>query len=276
MPNSIKLFYQEYLSEFIGKHRSTLIIIHGLFGSSQNWHKISSKLSCCCKVIAVDLRNHGNSPHADTNSYSEFADDLNTILNSCTDSKVVIMGHSMGGKVAMACSLMFPKKVHGLIVCDIAPVTYSKSVVQHISLLQQIQLTVRSKREAISILRERGVSSGMIAFFMKSLVVENGVCRWKFNIDALANNMEELCTFPSYMLEGAGFDGPSLFIRGGAQETEEDRFPGIQEESIQVIKKSFNNSIITTIEGAGHWLHINKPNEFYECVTSWLRSNRFC
>ena len=187
----------------------TLLVIHGLYGSARNWGVICKRLASDRRVIAVDLRNHGDSPWFDSHSYFDMAQDLAEVI-AHFDQPMAVMGHSMGGKAAMILALEHPELVDRLCVADIAPVNYSHDQSQYISAMRSVDLTKIEKRsEAISALAKLIEDPALHSFFTQSLDLKNR--RWKLNLEVLALEMPKIIGFPKI---DKRFDKPTLFLSG--------------------------------------------------------------
>lgn len=239
--------------------RPPLLVAHGLFGSARNWHTLAGGLAEGRRVIAVDMRNHGQSPHDEDMSYAAMAADLARVM--AEEGAEDLLGHSMGGKAAMTLALTEPSLVRRLVVADIAPVGYSHSHLPHIEAMQALDLSAISRRgEADKALAEAIPDRALRGFLLQSLAIENGAARWKLNLGALAEGMAGLIGFPD--LDG-GYDGPALFLHGSASDY-------VAAEHHGTIRRLFPKAEIDALEGAGHWLHAEQPQAFVAAVNGWL------
>jgi pimeloyl-ACP methyl ester carboxylesterase len=266
----MELFYRKTGS---GK---PLIILHGLFGSSDNWHSIGKQLSVSHEVFLVDQRNHGQSPHHSAHNYIAMSDDLHEFIVQHNIFRPVIMGHSMGGRTAMFFSVRHPKLIDKLIVSDISPCSYNPEnhpdeALQHekiIAALHTIDLSVISSRHEADIkLAETINSPSLRQFLLKNIKTDNkGKFQWKLNINAIENNLSEIYKGIE-ILKLPGKDTlkfPALFIRG--------EYSGyIKEKDVACIHNYFSNASIITIPQAGHWLHAEKPALFIKAVEEFLK-----
>ena len=240
-----------------------LVIQHGLFGSARNWATLAKALAATRRVIAVDARNHGRSPWHDRMDYPAMAGDLRELIEGEGLGRPVVLGHSMGGKAAMALALTAPESVGALIVADIAPVSYRHSHGDYIAALRALDLSAIARRaDADAALRDAVPEPGVRGFLLQNLAFDDGEARWVLNLDALAGAMDDLTAFP-FEAGAARYDGPALFLRGGAS-------PYVTEQHEGAIKEFFPTAIIETLEGAGHWLHAERPAEFLEAVGRFL------
>ena len=230
-----------------------LLIAHGLFGSARNWGVIAKRLSETRQVTVVDMRNHGASPWADSQTYPDMAADLAGVLTGPSD----ILGHSMGGKAAMVLALTRPELVRRLVVADIAPVAYDHTQLDKIAAMRRVDLDrVTSRAEAADMM---GLNDpGLAAFFLQSLDLEGK--RWRLNLKALAANMPGIMGFPEV---SAVFKGPALVLTGA-------RSDYVLPEHHARIRALFPHARFAKIPDAGHWLHAEKPREFVAEVESFL------
>ena len=243
-----------------GQGEVPLIIVHGLFGSARNWRVLQKRLAARRRVIAVDLRNHGSSFWSDDNSYEALAADLAAVI-AANGGVADVLGHSMGGKAAMVLALMQPERVRRLIVADIAPVAYGHTQAGHIEAMKAVDLRgVTRRSEADRQLATRVESAPLRAFFLQSIALEEGGARWTLNLDALGREMPGIMGFPDV---GGSFDGPALFLSGANSDY-------VKPEMTARIRQLFPRAEFAAIEGAGHWLHAEKPREFQVAVERFL------
>jgi esterase len=196
-----------------------LVIAHGLFGSARNWGVIARRLAEGRQVVAVDMRNHGDSPWFAEHSYAAMAADLSEVI-AAHGGRADLLGHSMGGKAAMVLALTEPGRVGRLIVADIAPVAYGHSQMAVVRAMQAVDLSRVSRRsEADPLLAAALEDPALRAFLLQSLSVEHGRAAWKLNLDVLAEQMPVIMGFPEVAgrFEGAGAvrDRGDLGLRAG-------------------------------------------------------------
>jgi esterase len=242
-----------------------LIILHGLLGSLDNWQTIAKKLSEEYTVFIVDQRNHGRSPHSDDFSYDLLAADLLEFMYEHHIFNAHVLGHSMGGKVAMKFAVEHSDMVNKLIVADIAPVEYPAGHDIIFESLMAVDLkSVESRQEVEAILEQKIKDFGVRQFLMKGLTRnENNGFTWKFNLKALWNHYNEILkTFDTRQT----FEKPALFIKGG-----KSRY--VTDEYIPVINRCFPKNSIFTIEDAGHWLHAEQPEIFTKATLDFLNQS---
>jgi pimeloyl-ACP methyl ester carboxylesterase len=240
-----------------------LIILHGLFGMNDNWQTHAKNYAeLGFEVHTLDQRNHGQSPHSDDFSYQLMADDLLEYLQDCNIKKASIIGHSMGGKVAMLFAAQHPEFVEKLLVVDIAPKAYPLHHQKYFKALKQLDFeTLKSRGEADKILAKYIENFGVRQFLLKSLYwVEKGKLALRFNLKAIEVNINMV---GEPLFEDAVFTGETLFINGS-----ESGY--ILPEDEELIHHHFPMARIYTIENAGHWVHAEAPEEFADVSTRFL------
>lgn len=239
-----------------------LIILHGLFGSLDNWMTLSKKLGEQFEVYIVDARNHGFSPHSDIFNYEVMADDLLEFIEEHQIVDPIILGHSMGGKTAMQFAMNYPDKLSKLIVADIAPKPYP---VHHGVILEGMFAlnfdVITSRREADEELAKHIPDLSTRQFILKNLYwKEKGKLAWKFNLPVINDNIEMV----GFELNNISpFNKPTLFIRGTKSNY-------ILESDYPKIKSIFLNATIESIE-SGHWVHAENPQKFLELLNNFLK-----
>jgi pimeloyl-ACP methyl ester carboxylesterase len=252
-----------------------LIILHGLYGMSDNWIAFARQLADSYTVYLVDQRNHGRSPHNDEQSYLAMSSDLNEFISSENLDKVIVLGHSMGGKTAMLYTVRFPEKVSSLIVVDIAPVNYSSvdsynpQVITHLNIVNamlSVDFAKMSNRIDINNELEKIIKDDTIRqFIMKNIHrKQDGKFEWKLNVNAIGKALPEMMNYPGKYLEVQLQQKiPVLFIRGGLSGY-------IMPEYFTTIKAIFPTAQIETIPNAGHWVHADQPVKFMQAVKDFL------
>lgn len=241
-----------------------LIILHGLFGSLENWGAQSKVLAEHYDVIAVDLRNHGRSPHADDTRYTSMSRDILELTEDLELKQVLLMGHSMGGKVAMQFALEHPGHVEKLVVVDIAPVEYTPRHDAVIAGLNAIPLdSLKSRSEADTILSGHVEDAPTRAFLLKNLYRnEHKTFAWRMNLSALARGYADIGAAPEVVTEP--YSGPVLFIKGGDSDY-------LLPQHQKPIQARFPNAGFKIIAGAGHLPHVEKPVAFTRLVEQFLK-----
>jgi esterase len=243
---------------------SPVITLHGLYGSYENLGMLIRKLHTCFQVHAVDLRNHGRSPHSDTMNYKCMAKDIIKYMDANNLLTVDFIGHSMGGKVAMEIALNFPERVNKLVILDIAPVTYTHNAHVVLDSMLDVDLTTVNSRQDAELQLANNISQKSIRqFLLKNLYRDPSTSKfkWRLNLEAIYKNFSNILAKPSgdYV-----FNNKALFLRG-------EKSNYVTEEHYQLIKKLFNNSVIQTIAEAGHWLHAEKPSMVSGSILKFLQ-----
>ena len=240
---------------------SPVLILHGLFGFSDNWQTIAKSLAITHTVITPDLRNHGRSPHVTGHSYPEMAEDIHAFLEARWIFSTGVIGHSMGGKVAMQLALHHPDMVDKLVVVDMDPGQADDNQSDIFAALLGLDLNkITSRQEADIYLTKRVSDLGTRQFLLKNITRnENGTFSWKMNLPELWKHYADILG----PVTGEPFDKPTLFIRGS-------RSDYIKDSDLPAIKKLFPQAELITIEGAGHWVHAEKPAELLAIVQPFL------
>jgi esterase len=240
-----------------------LIILHGLFGSWENWHPVAKALSGRFAVRVVDQRNHGGSFHSRRFDYDAMAEDLRDFMGAHRLAKAALLGHSMGGKTAMRFAAMFPAQVERLIVVDIAPRGYPPSQAEAIDALTRLDLArVETLRAADERLQPAIPDPALRRFLLKNLKpTAGGRYRWKVNIDAIRRAYPCLCG-PVALNP---WPGPCLFVRG-------EHSDYIRDSDWQDIRTVFPQAQLCTLPAAGHWVHVDNPAGFAQTVTRFMES----
>ena len=231
-----------------------LLMAHGLFGSARNFGPLARRLAADRAVHVVDMRNHGDSPWMDEQSYPAMAADLAEVIVPL-GAPMAVFGHSMGGKAAMVLALTRPELVAGLCVGDIAPVAYGHSHLAHVQAMQALDLaTIASRREADSFLAVE--DPGTRAFLLQSLDLAER--RWKLNLSILGRDMDLVTGWPAVT---GRYGGPVLFLAGSGSDYLADHTAALS---------LFPQAEFQVIEGAGHWLHADKPTGTAEAISTFL------
>ena len=238
-----------------------LVLLHGLFGSSDNWRGLAKKLATKCQVISVDLRNHGRSPHSAEQTYSLMAEDLSQLFEKLNLDKVDIIGHSMGGKVAMVFSQHYPQRMRKLVVVDIAPRQYADEHSDIFRALLALDLSLYgSRNEVDNALKIALPNKAVRQFLLMNLIINDERLSWRINLIALFDNyhqlLEAVCEYENITI-------PSCFIRGG-----QSNYIGDEDEDL--IRLCFPFAEFVTIEQAGHWVHADAPQQFFTTITEFF------
>lgn len=252
----MKLFFRK-----LGEGKP-LVVLHGLFGSSDNWLTISKKLANDFTVYLLDLRNHGQSPHHEIHDYEAMTEDLHEFFSDLNLDSASILGHSMGGKVAMRFAFQYPEKVSKLIVADISPRDYRTSNKYIVESLLSIDLgTIKTREDADKALSEKIPNKAIRLFILKNLFRNNDLSfSWRLNLAALNLNLNSM---GGDFDKNNGFTKETLFFKG-------EKSNYILPSDFELIKKAFPNSTIDIVEDAGHWLHTEKPDYIYQKLKSFL------
>ena len=239
-----------------------LVLLHGLFGSGDNWFGVVPKLAEKFHVFAPDLRNHGHSPHHAEMDYPLMAADVEKFFAAQKIKSARVIGHSMGGKVAMQLALDFPARVKKLVVVDMAPRAYARAHDQIFTALLALDLAVfQTRTEIENALAPEIPSLNLRRFLLKNLSRdEQGKFVWKMNLRGVAENYSQL---GKVLSGGKVFSNPALFIRGGKSD-----YIGTKDEA--EILKLFPSAEIQTIATANHWVHADAPEEFVRMVLEFL------
>jgi pimeloyl-ACP methyl ester carboxylesterase len=239
-----------------------LVLLHGLFGSSDNWFGIAPKLTEIFHIFAPDLRNHGDSPHHAQMDYPLMADDVEKFFAAQKIESAHVIGHSMGGKVAMQLALDFPARVKKLVVVDIAPRAYQRMHDPIFDALLELDLATFSTRQQIEEALAPAIPSlNLRRFLLKNLGRdERGGLVWKMNLRGVAENYSRL---GDVLGSGQPFAGPTLFVRGGKSD-----YIGAADE--REIRRLFPAAEIQTIAAANHWVHADAPEDFVRLVRNFL------
>ncbi len=263
---SVKMF-----SRIIGKGHP-VIILHGLYGMSDNWLTIAKPLSQNFEVHLPDWRNHGQSPHLPSHTYTDLVNDLKYYSEKNRLERFAIIGHSMGGKAAMRFSLEYPEYVSALIVVDIAPVDYNRrldsaSIFQHkqiVDAMLSLDLnTLPGRNEAEQQMVEKIGDIRVVRFLLKNLVRDGDGFRWRLNLPVLRSYIEEIGSGIDPLSVNPATSYPVLFIAGKNSSY-------ISNNDMPTIRRLFPFAKLISIADASHWVHADKPEEFLSVVKNFL------
>lgn len=253
-----------------------LIILHGLYGSSDNWLSVTKRLSQKFTVYVPDLRNHGRSPHSKTNSYEDLKNDLIEFMDRHKISQATLVGHSMGGKAAMFFAADYPERISKLIIVDIAPKDYlllnenSQFFLHRNILLAMLEIDfsqVRSRKEVDYCLSEKIEDIRIRQFLLKNIIKDKGskLLQWRINVETLYDYLDEIVAGVNrqWLADRIPVTAyPVIFIKG-------DNSPYVQPEDEVLIKEIYPEAKIIHIPDAGHWLHAEQPDLFVKAVLSF-------
>lgn len=246
-----------------GGEGAPLIIIHGLFGSGDNWRSHQRYWQSDYRVITLDLRNHGASPHASGMSYAEMADDVLALMDSLGIDSAHLLGHSMGGKVAISLARLYPERTRSLVVADIAPVVYDHHGHNNVfAALNSVAGAHPADRSEADALMAEHVSERAVRLFLATNLVrreEGGLCL-RIGLEEIQAGYEDIIGLPA---GERAFDGPALVVRGG-------RSPYVTDDSIPALHDVLPEARVVTLDGAGHWLHAEQPEAFQRSVDEFL------
>ncbi len=239
-----------------------LLVLHGYFGMGDNWKSIGAKLSDRFQVHLIDQRNHGRSFHADDFDYEILVEDLYAYISEHNLENVVLLGHSMGGKVAMLFAVTYPELVAKLIIADIAPRFYPAHHGLILEALGTVDFSIqKSRKEVEEVLSKTITEPGVRQFLLKNVFwKEKGRLAYRFNLESLTAHTDEVgAALPSF----TNYDGPTLFLKGANSSY-------ISEDDAGLIHAHFQKAVIKTVKNAGHWLHAENPTDFYDYLTEFL------
>lgn len=248
-------------SKILGQGKP-LLILHGFLGMGDNWKTLGNRFAKNHQVHLIDQRNHGRSFHADEFNYEVLVDDLLNYINHHNLDKVILLGHSMGGKTVMLFAVNHPEKVEKLLIADIGPKFYPNHHEAILDGLNAINFSMQTSRAAVeNELKNYIPEFGVRQFLLKNVYRETKEqFAFRFNLQALIDNYNEVgVPLPSL----TQFDGETLFLRG-------ENSGYITENDKSLITAHFVNSEVVTVKNAGHWLHAENPNDFYDYVVSFL------
>lgn len=243
-----------------------LLIMHGLFGSLDNWATLAKELATDYSVWLLDLPNHGRSPHTDEFNYAHMASAVRIFIEENGIENPILLGHSMGGKVVMQMIFEDEQAYAGAIVVDIAPKAYPVHHGEIIAALQAVPVgQIKSRGEAEKVLADRIPEADVRLFLMKNLARQSdGSYNWKMNLDVIANKIEQVGT---PMPEGQVLDITTLFIRGGDSNY-------ILDADEADISRRFNDAELVTVADAGHWVHAQQPEALLQHIRDFMEAHK--
>jgi esterase len=242
-----------------------LVLLHGLFGSGDNWGTVAKHFSQHYQVISVDLRNHGKSPHSDSQSYADMADDLLELCDALGLDSIHLLGHSMGGKVALQFATQHPDRVKKLIVVDMAPRAYADAHTHLIDAMLAVDLSTLQSRSEVDKALSNKIPEAMVRQFLLMNLVKSDTNQskanlaWRINLPAIKTNYPNLS---AAVCEHVRYEKPCLFIRG-------EHSDYVQGHDIAEIKAMFTQAQFVDLP-TGHWVHAEQPKAFIAAVEEFL------
>ena len=248
----------------LGEAGSTVAFCHGLFGQGKNWTQVAKALSSDHRVLLLDMPNHGRSSWTETFDYVELADLVADELRP--HAPMSLVGHSMGGKIAMCLALRHPELVERLVVVDVAPVAYpsGREFVGYIETMRALDLTsIERRAQAEDALRLAVPNPVVRSFLLQNLRRTDDGWQWQVNLDLLGDAMDGLTGWPGEALGAASYDGPVLWVGGADSDY-------IADEHSAEMDRRFPRNRRVLIKGAGHWVHSEQPEIFLEVLRRFL------
>ncbi len=238
-----------------------VIFVHGLLGNGRNLQPLAKALSADHHVLTPDLRNHGRSPHSPVMDYPHLAADVIALLDKHDIRQTALIGHSLGGKVVMAATLLYPDRVSKLVSLDMAPVAYADFLDGLLDILEQLPLTeIRSRNDADRKLADTIPDSRLRAFLLQNLERTDDGFRWRPNLEVLRSQRQTMTGFPDM---ATPWPGPALFLHGTNSNY-------VRPEHHAAIHKLFPNASIEAIANTGHWLHADQPDTVAKRLRDFL------
>ncbi|MBO1254845.1 alpha/beta fold hydrolase [Alteromonas sp. 5E99-2] len=241
-----------------------VVLIHGLFGDKDNLNNLNKHLSTHFNVMSIDLPDHGKSSHLGEWTFETVVAELDALLIEKEFYPCNLVGHSLGGKVAMAMALLHPSKIEKVVVADIAPALYPPRHDSVFNALTAVQdANIESRKQGLEILNSILVEPGTAQFLLKNLKQIDNQWRWQFNVAGLKRSYSNIINWP---FTSKTYHGQTLFIKG-------EKSNYLTQAHAQPIKQMFPNSSFKIISDTGHWLHAEKPTVFNQIVLRMLTSN---
>lgn len=256
---SVELSFKEY------GNGPTVVVLHGLFGSKRNWSSIARQLAPAFNVYTVDLRNHGESPWDAQHDYPAMASDVAQLIEQQVGLPVTLIGHSMGGKVAMYLALTRPDLVERLVVVDIPPARSRGTPITYVHAMQAVPLAKLSRRSEVEQALAETIADPVVrGFLVTNIVSRQDGLAWTVNLNAIERQFDTILDWP-VTATGRQFPGQTLFIRG-------NRSAFIKPEHEAIIRQLFPAATTESVIGAGHWVHAEQTAAFLEVVQRFLTS----
>jgi esterase len=247
-------------------HRPPVVFVHGLFGAARNWGATQRRVATGRRVIALDMRNHGDSPHADGMDYDTMAGDVLAALAARDALPCALIGHSMGGKVAMRTALTRPDAVARLLISDIAPVVYAPASADYAAAMAALPLARGLTRQAADAALASAVSDkGVRAFLLQNLHLGSQPAEephWRIGLDRILAGMPDIGGWPA-LPAGAAYAGPTLFVAGALSDY-------ILPAYRPTIRALFPGARFVAVKDAGHWVHADNPAGFLAVLEAFL------
>ncbi|MDR1984805.1 MAG: alpha/beta fold hydrolase [Prevotellaceae bacterium] len=262
----MQLFFREF-----GSNSNNIIILHGLYGCSDNWVSVAKNLSQKNHVFAVDLRNHGRSPHSNEHSYAAMCNDLLEFIKSQEIEKPVIIGHSMGGRCAALFAKQYPDLLSKIIIADISPFdceNQKQILIFHeniLSALTSVNINqIRSRHDAATQISKKINDVNLQNFLLKSLYrASNGSFLWRFNMSAILNNVKNIVCGSLAKNADYKIQIPTLLLIGGKSNY-------VADADIKIITGVFSDLNIEIIAESGHWIHAEQQEKFTNCIQKFI------
>lgn len=248
----------------LGVRGQRVVFCHGLFGQGRNWTQVAKAIAADHRVALVDMPNHGRSEWTSDFSYADAADQVASLLSA--DDPVALVGHSMGGKIAMLVALRHPELVERLCVVDIAPVDYQRAseFSRFVSAMRGLDRDALTRREDADLALTGEVPDPTVrSFLLQNLRRDGDSWRWQVNLDVLGDGLPALAGWPADLVAGASYDGPVLWVAGA-------RSDYIEESSVPAMEALFPKTRRVTVKNAGHWVHSEQSAIFVEVLRRFL------
>ena len=249
----------------LGEQGSPVVFCHGLFGQGKNWTQIAKQVAGNHRVTLVDMPNHGRSPWTERHDYVEAAGMIAEELRELGEPAALV-GHSMGGKIAMVAALLHPELVERLVVVDVSPVDYHhhdefRQYMDGMLALQEAEIGTR--QEADEALTEAVPNTTVRSFLLQNLRRDGESWRWQPNLEVLRRDLDQLGSWPAEAVEGRTYDGPVLWVSGANSHY-------VTDEYVPAMDALFPRNRRVVIKGAGHWVHSEQPAVFTEVLRRFL------
>ncbi len=258
----MKLFFRK-----LGNSPKRIVILHGLYGSSDNWMTIARQLEDSFTIYLLDLRNHGQSPHSEVHNYEAMAEDVVEFLDAEQIDRCLLLGHSMGGKVGMHIALFYPNRLEKLIVVDIGPVNYPQHTLDHIAILDPLVhldlAQIHTRSDAAHALQDRFENPNIIQFILKNLYRKKGKgFAWKMNVPVLRKAVASI-TENTEDWGNRKSEIPTLFVKAELSDY-------LLESHLPIIENFFPSARFTIVAGVGHWIHSERPQKVLATIQGFF------